>query len=144
MEREALQTYTRAWKLELMLYKIENWTLPFPVSFEQVWVFLCALGLIVLLRMLPFVGGLVRSRPFFWWVLVPMGITWFLTRTALDGKNPLRYVYCRLRHWASPYRIIRYRRYALPTWHRWLSHFRVRPDLRRRRRWTLLRRHRCP
>lgn len=105
IDRVRLRTYRQVWSTERVIYQIERVRLPFPVTFRQAGVFGAALAAMLLLSRIPLVGavpGLAR------YVLVPFGITWFLTRQRLDGKPPLAWLLTMAKYAFSPKRLNRF------------------------------------
>lgn len=51
-----------------------------------------------------------HQRPVGWFVLLPLLLTWYLTRKSLDGRNPLKFVWVFVRYLCTPKRLARYRK----------------------------------
>lgn len=81
-----LKSYTRIWSVEKVIYAINDFRLPFPVTFNQMTWFVLSLLAVMLLGNLPpfslIEGALLK------YVGVPVGITWFMSKKSFDGKKP--------------------------------------------------------
>ncbi|WP_368901387.1 conjugal transfer protein [Oceanobacillus oncorhynchi] len=81
-----LKSYTRIWSVEKVIYAINDFRLPFPVTFNQMTWFVLSLLAVMLLGNLPPLslidGALLK------YVGVPVGITWFMSKKSFDGKKP--------------------------------------------------------
>lgn len=81
-----LKSYTRIWSVEKVIYAINDFRLPFPVTFNQMTWFVLSLMAVMLLGNLPPLtlidGALLK------YVGVPVGITWFMSKKSFDGKKP--------------------------------------------------------
>ncbi|WP_269411365.1 conjugal transfer protein [Lentibacillus daqui] len=81
-----LKSYTRIWSVEKVIYAINDFRLPFPVTFNQMTWFVLSLLAVMLLGNLPPLslidGALLK------YVGVPIGITWFMSKKSFDGKKP--------------------------------------------------------
>ena len=104
LDRVRLRTYRQVWSQERVIYQIERVRLPFPVSFRQMGVFSISLMLMVgISRILP----LEKVSPILIYVVIPGGLTWFLTKQRLDGKPPLKWLLSMLRYALGPKRLNR-------------------------------------
>lgn len=106
LESVRLRTYKQVWTQERVIYQIERVRLPFPVSFRQAGVFAAVAALMVALSGIPVVA---ESSPLLRYLVIPGGLTWFLTKQRLDGKPPLRWLLSILRYAFSPKRLNRLR-----------------------------------
>ncbi|MCT1905129.1 conjugal transfer protein [Oceanobacillus sojae] len=81
-----LKSYTRIWSVEKVIYAINDFRLPFPVTFNQMTWFVLSLLAVILLGNLPPLslidGALLK------YVGIPVGITWFMSKKSFDGKKP--------------------------------------------------------
>lgn len=84
-----LYSYLKVWKVEKKIYAISNMALPVPVNPYDLLYFLGVLFLIYILgRIIPVIAsipGIIRL------VLLPYGITKYMVKVKLDGKNPIKY-----------------------------------------------------
>ena len=81
-----LKSYTRIWSVEKVIYAINDFRLPFPVTFNQMTWFVLSLLVVMLLGNLPPLslidGALLK------YVGVPVLLTWFMSKKSFDGKKP--------------------------------------------------------
>src|SRR5699024_7764331 len=81
-----LKSYTRIWSVEKVIYAINDFRLPFPVTFNQMAWFVLSLLLVMLLGNLPplsLINGALLK-----YVGIPVGLTWFMSQKTFDGKKP--------------------------------------------------------
>lgn len=85
-----LKSYTSIWSVEKVIYAINDFKLPFPVTFSQMAWLVGSLFLVMFLdNVFPFSliqGALLK------YVGIPVGLTWFMSRKTLDGKKPYRFI----------------------------------------------------
>lgn len=81
-----LKSYTRIWSVEKVIYAINDFRLPFPVTFNQMTWFVLSLLVVMLLGNLPPLslidGALLK------YVGIPVALTWFMSKKSFDGKKP--------------------------------------------------------
>lgn len=81
-----LKSYTRIWSVEKVIYAINDFRLPFPITFNQMTWFVLSLLVVMLLGNLPPLslidGALLK------YVGVPVLLTWFMSKKSFDGKKP--------------------------------------------------------
>src|SRR5699024_8898316 len=81
-----LKSYTRIWSVEKVIYAINDFRLPFPVTFNQMTWFVLSLFVVILLGNLPPLsmidGALLK------YVGVPVLLTWFMSKKSFDCKKP--------------------------------------------------------
>ncbi|MFD1413429.1 conjugal transfer protein [Oceanobacillus jeddahense] len=81
-----LKSYTRIWSVEKVIYAINDFRLPFPVTFNQMTWFVLSLLVVMLLGNLPPLslidGALLK------YVGIPVLLTWFMSKKSFDGKKP--------------------------------------------------------
>ena len=85
-----LKSYTRIWSVEKVIYAINDFRLPFPVTFNQMSWFVLSLLLVMLLGNLPplsMINGALLK-----YVGVPVGLTWFMSKKTFDGKKPYSFL----------------------------------------------------
>ncbi|MGF1943714.1 conjugal transfer protein [Enterococcus casseliflavus] len=86
-----LKSYTNIWSVEKVIYAINDFRLPFPITFSQMTWFICSLFTIMLLDDVPplslIKGALLK------YVGIPVGLTWFMSQKSFDGKKPYRFIY---------------------------------------------------
>lgn len=81
-----LKSYTSIWSIEKVIYAINDFRLPFPVTFTQMTWFVLTLFTVMLLSNVPplslIEGALLK------YVGIPIGLTWFMSKKTFDGKKP--------------------------------------------------------
>ncbi len=93
-----IRSYTSIWSVEKVLYSINDFKLPLPITFTQMAWFVVSVFAVMLLGNLPplsFIDG-----AFLKYFGVPFALTWFMCQKTFDGKKPygflksvLAYVY---------------------------------------------------
>lgn len=81
-----LKSYSRIWNVEKVIYAINDFHLPFPVTFNQMVWFILSFFTVMLLGNLPplsFIDGVLLK-----YVGIPVGLTWFMSQKTFDGKKP--------------------------------------------------------
>lgn len=81
-----LKSYTRIWSVDKVIYAINDFRLPFPVTFNQMTWFVISLLVVMLLGNLPplsFIDGALLK-----YVGIPIALTWFMSKKSFDGKKP--------------------------------------------------------
>src|SRR5690625_7907419 len=80
-----LKSYTRIWSVEKVIYAINDFRLPFPVTFNQMSWFVLSLLLVMLLGNLPplsLINGALLN-----YVGIPVDLTLFLSQRTFDRKS---------------------------------------------------------
>ncbi|XBG72084.1 conjugal transfer protein [Enterococcus cecorum] len=80
-----IKSYTGIWNVGKVLYAINDFTLPFPVTFTQITWFVITEFTIILLGDLPplsFIEG-----AFLKYFGIPVALTWFMSQKTFDGKK---------------------------------------------------------
>ena len=83
-----IRSYTSIWSVEKVLYSINDFKLPFPITFTQMAWFVVSVFAVMLLGNLPplsFIDG-----AFLKYFGVPFALTWFMCQKTFDGKEALR------------------------------------------------------
>ncbi|WP_100489221.1 conjugal transfer protein [Sporolactobacillus pectinivorans] len=81
-----IRSYTSIWNVEKVIYAINDFQLPFPVTFTQMAWFVCSLLLVILFANVPplsLIHGVLLK-----YVGIPVGLTWFMSQKTFDGKKP--------------------------------------------------------
>ncbi|EKB7628945.1 conjugal transfer protein [Enterococcus faecalis] len=81
-----LKSYTSIWAVEKVIYAINDFQLPFPVTFSQMAWFVLTLLAMILFGNLPplvFIQG-----AFLKYLAIPASVTWFMSKKTFDGKRP--------------------------------------------------------
>lgn len=86
-----LKSYTSVWKVEKVLYGLQDVTLPVPLTFSQMgWLAGSEALVMFVLNKLP---PLCYSDNFLLkWIVIPAGITWFMSKKTFDGKRPYSFL----------------------------------------------------
>lgn len=128
MRTKILRTYNSVWKVEKVLYSIEDIPLPIPVTYRQIGFFAGGVVLVWFLNHFPPLSlidlGLIE------YVFLPGLFAWFFTKQKLDGKAPYRFFLRMLDYHLSPRLRNRYKevsvnkiyRYTNPIGYRVLSY----------------------
>lgn len=85
-----LRSYTRIWSVEKVIYAINDFRLPFPVTFNQMSWFVLSLLMVMLFGNLPplsLINGTLLK-----YVGIPVGLTWFMSQKTFDGKKPYSFL----------------------------------------------------
>lgn len=85
-----LKSYTNIWSVEKVIYAINDFKLPFPITFSQMAWFIFSLFTVMLLGDLPplsFIDGALLK-----YVGIPVSLTWFMSQKTFDGKKPYRFI----------------------------------------------------
>ena len=85
-----IKSYTSIWAVEKVIYAINDFQLPFPVTFNQMAWFVLSLFLVILFGKVPplsFIDG-----AFLKYFGLPAGFTWFMSRKTFDGKKPFGFM----------------------------------------------------
>src|SRR5699024_683370 len=85
-----LKSYTRIWSVEKVIYAINDFRLPFPVTFNQMSWFVLSLLIVMLLGNLPPLS--LINGPLLKYVGIPVGLTWFMSQKTFDSKKPYRFL----------------------------------------------------
>ena len=81
-----IKSYTGIWNVEKVLYSINDFNLPFPVSFSQMAWFVLTLFAVMLLGNLPPLSMIEGA--FLKYLGIPVAVTWFMSQKTFDGKKP--------------------------------------------------------
>ena len=95
-----LKSYTSIWSVEKVIYAINDFKLPFPVTFSQMAWFVISLLTVMLLGELPpfslIEGALLK------YVGIPVGLTWFMSQKTFDGKKPFSFLKSIIAYFVRP------------------------------------------
>ncbi|MEW4593170.1 conjugal transfer protein [Enterococcus faecalis] len=95
-----LKSYTNIWSVEKVIYAINDFKLPFPITFSQMAWFVCSLFTVILLADVPPLslidGALLK------YVGIPVGLTWFMSQKTFDGKKPYRFIQTTITYFFRP------------------------------------------
>lgn len=93
--RKTVKVYTPLVRYEKILFAIQDFVLPVPVSYRQIGFFVSAYVFMFILVHLPLFNFMQEA----WglnYVVIPVAAAWFFTKFKLDGKAPHRFIwdYC--------------------------------------------------
>lgn len=81
-----IRSYTSIWSIEKVLYAINDFKLPFPITFTQITWFVVSLFAVMLLGSLPPLS--LIEGAFLKYFGIPFALTWFMCTKTFDGKKP--------------------------------------------------------
>lgn len=129
MKPKILRTYNSVWKVEKVLYGIQDIPLPIPLTYRQIGFFAGGFILVWVLNQFPPLSlielGLIE------YIFLPGLFSWFFTKQLLDGKAPHRFFMRVIQYHLSPHFRNRYKeissskkpyKYASPVSYRKLSY----------------------
>ena len=80
-----IKSYTGIWNVEKVLYAINDFNLPFPVTFTQITWFVITEFIIILFGDIPPLSMIEGA--FLKYFGIPVALTWFMSQKTFDGKN---------------------------------------------------------
>ena len=81
-----IKSYTGIWNVEKVLYAINDFNLPFPVTFTQITWFVITEFIIILFGNIPPLSMIEGA--FLKYFGIPVALTWFMSQKTFDGKKP--------------------------------------------------------
>ena len=81
-----IKSYTSIWAVEKVIYAINDFQLPFPVTFSQMAWFVVTLLIMIVFGSIPPLS-LIQGA-FLKYLGIPIGVTWFMSKKTFDGKRP--------------------------------------------------------
>lgn len=81
-----IRSYTNIWNVEKVLYSINDFQLPFPVTFSQMAWFVLTLFAVMLFGNIPPLSMI--DGAFLKYLGIPVAVTWFMSQKTFDGKKP--------------------------------------------------------
>ena len=81
-----IRSYTSIWSVEKVLYSINDFRLPFPITFTQMTWFVVSLFAVMILGNLPPFSMIEGA--FLKYFGIPVAFTWFMSTKTFDGKKP--------------------------------------------------------
>lgn len=81
-----IRSYTGIWSVEKVIYAINDFSLPFPITFTQMAWFVLTLFIVLLFGKLPPLSMI--NGAFLKYFGIPVGVTWFMSQKTFDGKKP--------------------------------------------------------
>ena len=85
-----IKSYTSIWSVEKVIYAINDFQLPFPVTFSQMAWFVVSLFVVILFGELPPFNMI--DGAFLKYFGIPVAFTWFVSQKTFDGKKPFRFL----------------------------------------------------
>lgn len=85
-----VKSFTNIWSVEKVLYSINDFKLPFPVTFSQMAWFVATEFLVIMLADIPPISMI--QNVLIKYICLPAGVTWFMSQKAFDGKKPYRFL----------------------------------------------------
>lgn len=85
-----IRSYTSIWSVEKVIYAINDFQLPFPVTFSQMAWFTVSLLVVILFGELP-PFNLIEGA-FLKYIGIPVVFTWFVSQKTFDGKKPFGFL----------------------------------------------------
>ena len=85
-----IKSYTGIWNVEKVLYAINDFNLPFPVTFTQITWFVITEFLIILFGDIPPLSMIEGA--FLKYFGIPVALTWFMSQKTFDGKKPYSFL----------------------------------------------------
>ena len=80
-----IRSYTSIWSVEKVLYSINDFKLPFPITFTQMTWFVVSIFAVMLLGNLPPLSMIEGA--FLKYFGLPVALTWFMSTKTFDGKK---------------------------------------------------------
>ena len=85
-----IKSYTGIWNVEKVLYSINDFNLPFPITFTQMAWFVMTEFIIILSADLPPLNMIEGA--FLKYLGIPVALTWFVSQKTFDGKKPYSFL----------------------------------------------------
>jgi hypothetical protein len=95
-----IRSYTSIWSVEKVLYSINDFKLPFPITFTQMTWFVLSLFTVMLLGNIPPLSMI--NGAFLKYFGIPMAITWFMCEKTFDGKKPYGFLKSAIAYFIRP------------------------------------------
>ena len=87
---DCVKSYTGIWNVEKVLYAINDFNLPFPVTFTQITWFVITEFIIILFGDIPPLSMIEGA--FLKYFGIPVALTWFMSQKTFDGKKPYSFL----------------------------------------------------
>lgn len=85
-----IKSYTSIWNVEKVIYAINDFQLPFPITFTQMAWFVVSMFLVILFAELPPLSMIEGA--FLKYFGIPIALTWFMSQKTFDGKKPFGFL----------------------------------------------------
>ena len=95
-----IKSYTSIWAVEKVIYAINDFHLPFPVTFNQMAWFVLSLLFVIVFAHVPPLS--VIEGAFLKYFGIPVAITWFMSQKTFDGKKPYSFLKSQLCFYFRP------------------------------------------
>lgn len=95
-----IKSYTSIWSVEKVIYAINDFQLPFPVTFSQMAWFVLSLFIIILFGELPPFSMI--DGAFLKYFGIPVAFTWFVSQKTFDGKKPFGFLKSCISYYLRP------------------------------------------
>lgn len=95
-----IRSYTSIWSVEKVLYSINDFKLPFPITFTQMTWFVVSLFFVILFGNLPPLS--LIDGAFLKYFGIPLALTWFMSQKTFDGKKPYGFLKSVVTYLARP------------------------------------------
>ena len=95
-----IRSYTNIWSVEKVLYSINDFKLPFPITFTQMTWFVVSVFAVIIFGNLPPLS--LIDGAFLKYFGIPVILTWFMSQKAFDGKKPYGFLKSVFSFWFRP------------------------------------------
>ena len=95
-----IRSYTSIWNVEKVIYAINDFQLPFPITFTQMAWFVVSLFVVILFGEVPPFSLL--DGAFLKYFGIPGALTWFMSQKTFDGKKPFGFLKSSVRYLVRP------------------------------------------
>lgn len=95
-----IRSYTSIWNVEKVIYAINDFQLPFPITFTQMAWFVVSLFVVILFGELPPFS--LIDGAFLKYFGIPVALTWFMSQKTFDGKKPYSFLKSMLTYAVRP------------------------------------------
>ena len=85
-----IRSYTSIWSVEKVIYAINDFQLPFPITFTQMAWFVVSLFAVIVFAELPPLNMI--DGAFLKYFGNPVAFTWFVSQKTFDGKKPFGFL----------------------------------------------------
>lgn len=95
-----VRSFSNIWRLEKILYGVEDIRLPVPVTYSQAaWIIGTVFFMIFFGHLPPF---LFVHNPLIKYLAFPIAVAWFMSQRSMDGKKPYRFLISVLTYYLHP------------------------------------------
>jgi hypothetical protein len=104
---KVMRTYNSVWKIEKVLYGIQDIPLPLPVTYRQLGFFTLGFAMMWVLNLFPPFS--ILDLVLLEFVVIPALFAWYFTKQQLDGKAPHRFILRVIQFYFEPHVHNRYK-----------------------------------